>query len=221
MDQHLDEPTTPDGDLDCDTAREFISASADGELDTHNERRLGVHLDGCVECTAYAERVASLTRSVRLRPLEASPQFVDRVLARSATARLGRGAWLRPALAWCGIVLAVQAVPPLVFAELDGAATHVARHVGASALALAIGFLFVAWRPQRAAGLLPFVAALLATTLVGAVLDTVNGERSALAEATHLAELVGLVLLWMVAGSPGWERLRSLVPASGSVREVS
>ena len=153
--------------------------------------------------------MAALNRSVRLRPADTRPDFVERVMIRADSARLGRGAWVRPALAWCGVVVAVQAVPPLLFADLDGAATHIARHVGASASALAIGFLFAAWRPHRAAGMLPFVAALLATTIVAAMLDTVSGERSALAESVHVAELVGLVLLWMVAGSPGWERVRS------------
>jgi hypothetical protein len=48
---------------------------------------------------------------------------------------------------------------------------------------------------------------LLLTTLVSTVLDTIDGNRSALAEAVHVVEIVGLVLLWMVAGSPGWDRL--------------
>jgi hypothetical protein len=37
-----------------------------------------------------------------------------------------------------------------------------------------------------------------------AVFDLLDGGRSALAESTHLAELIGLTLLWMLAGSPGW-----------------
>ena len=35
--------------------------------------------------------------------------------------------------------------------------------------------------------------------------------RTPLAETVHLTELVGLVLLWMIAGSPGWERLTTRV----------
>lgn len=221
VDQHRDDRTDsfdPSGELSCSTARELISAAADDELDQTRRFAMSAHVDGCSECAAYADDVALLTRSVRLRPLDVQPDFVERVMARSAGARLGRGAWLRPALAWCGVVVAVQAIGPLVFAEMDGTPTHVARHVGASALALAIGFLFVAWRPQRAAGLLPFGAALLAATLVGVVLDTAAGNRSAIAETTHLAELVGLVLLWLVAGSPGWERVRGGVAALRSGR---
>lgn len=195
--------------VSCDRAEEMISAAADDELDRAEVQRLDGHLAGCADCAAFADSVAALNRSVRLRPVDTRPDFVERVMIRADGARLGRGAWVRPALAWCGVVVAVQAVPPLFLAELDGAATHIARHVGASALALAIGFLFAAWRPHRAAGMLPFVAALLATTIVAATLDTVTGERSAVAESVHVAEIVGLVLLWMVAGSPGWERVRN------------
>ena len=186
----------------------LISAATDDELDRDERVRLDEHLGGCVSCRAHADAIASLTRTVRLRSAEYEGDFVNRVINRSRPVRLGRGAWLRPALAWCGVVIAVQSVRPLVFAQLDGVPTHIARHVGASALALAIGLLYAAWRPHRAFGLLPLVAALLLTTLVSTVLDTIDGNRSALAEAVHVAEIVGLVLLWMVAGSPGWDRLR-------------
>ncbi len=204
--------------LDCDLARELISADADGELRSGDRLRLAAHLDGCAACETYAQRVARLTRQVRLRPAIAEPDFVDRVLARSRPPRLGRGGWLRPALAWCGLLIAAQSVRPLLFGELDGTPTHVARHVGASALALGVGLLYAAWRPHRAFGLLPLVSALLVTTLFGTVLDTAAGDRSAAAEAVHLAELVGMVLLWMVAGSPGWDRLTGLRPGRHSRR---
>jgi len=78
-------------------------------------------------------------------------------------------------------------------------------------VALAVGLLYAAWWPLRAFGLLPLVVALLATTLLGAVLDTTDGSRAALDEAVHLIELIGLVSLWMVAGSPGWDRVRERV----------
>ena len=192
----------------CEEFRELASAAADDELASDDERRLSTHVDECAACTAYVDRLASLTRAVRLRPAATGVDLTERILSRSRPPRLGRGGWLRPALAWIGIVIAVQSVGPLVFGELDGTPTHVARHVGASAIALAIGLLYAAWRPTRAFGLLPFVAALFGATVVATVLDTATGDRSATAEAVHLAELVGMVLLWFVAGSPGWERLR-------------
>lgn len=193
--------------MSCETARELVSAASDDELRGADRLRLADHLDGCSGCEAYAEHVAQLTRQVRLRRIAPSPDFVDRVLSRSRPPRLGRGGWLRPALAWCGVVILVQGLRPLVFGELDGAPTHIARHVGASAVALAVGVMYAALRPHRAYGLLPLVGALLATTLVSTLLDTASGNRNALAETVHLAELVGMVLLWLVAGSPGWDRL--------------
>jgi len=192
----------------CADARVLISAEADDELRRDERRALEGHLAACPACRDRMDAVASLTRSVRLRSAEFEAQFVRRVLDRSRPARLGRGGWLRPALAWFGIVIAIESVRPLVFGEIDGAPTHIARHVGASGLALAIGLLYAAWRPHRAFGLLPFVAALLATNVLSTVLDTVSGDRSALSEAFHMLELGGLVVLWMVAGSPGWERVR-------------
>lgn len=186
----------------------LISAATDDELSGDEQLQLDAHLEWCSSCRAHADAVASLTRTLRLRSAEFERDFVTRLMTRSRPARLGRGGWLRPALAWCGAVIAVQSIRPLVLAEVDGAATHIARHLGASTLALAIGLLYAAWRPHRAFGLLPFVAALLATTLVSAVLDTIDGNRSAMAEAVHVMETIGLVLLWMVAGSPGWDRVR-------------
>lgn len=197
-------------DLDCATAREHISADADRQLERPEVERLEAHLDGCDDCAHFADRVTTLTRSVRLRTASIDVAFVDQVMARSQPARLGRGGWMRPALAWVGLVIAAQSVAPLVFGEIDGTPTHVARHVGASTLALAIGLLYVAWRPHRAFGLLPFAAALFATMVAGAVFDTIGGNQAAMSELVHLGELVGLVLVWMIAGSPGWDRVERI-----------
>lgn len=118
---------------------------------------------------------------------------------------------MRPALAWCGLLVAAQSIAPLVFGDADGAPTHVARHVGASSLALAVGFVYIAWRPHRAFGMLPYVGALLAAMAIGAAIDVLGGDRSPLSEAVHLSESVGMVLLWMIAGSPGWDRVERTV----------
>ena len=115
---------------------------------------------------------------------------------------------MRPSLAWVALVLLGQNIAPLVFGQADGAETHLARHLGAFGVALAIGFAYVAWRPHRAFGMLPFVAALVVSMLASTGFDLLDGGRSALAETTHLAELVGLGLLWMIAGSPGWRGWR-------------
>jgi predicted anti-sigma-YlaC factor YlaD len=211
--------------LTCAFARELLSAAADDEVGRVDGRRLDVHLAACVDCRRYDDRLAVLNRAVRVRPVSIEADFVGRVMQRSRPPRLGRGGWLRPALAWCGVLIAAQSVQPLLFGDFEGTPTHVARHLGAFALALAIGLLYAAWRPHRAFGLMPVAGALLLTTTAGAILDTVSGDRSAFAEVVHLSEFVGMVLLWLVAGSPGWERfrdgVRSLRPGRGVVRTTS
>ncbi len=160
---------------------------------------------GALGCASFAERLALVDRRVRLRPAEPVPDLVMAVTSRVRPAVLGRGGWMRPGLAWVAVVLFAQNVAPLVFGETQGAETHLARHLGAFGVALAIGFAYVAWRPHRAFGMLPFVGALVVSMLASTGFDLADGGRSALAEASHLAELAGLALLWMIAGSPGWD----------------
>jgi predicted anti-sigma-YlaC factor YlaD len=207
--------------MDCISARELISAAADDELAPSQRHLLDGHLDHCADCSLHADRVAGLTRLVRLRPAEPVPDLVLRVLDRARPARLGRGGWLRPALAVVAVVLGTQSISPLVFGDVAGAPTHVARHLGAFALALALGLLYAAWRPHRAFGLLPFAAALVFTTLTGAAFDVAAGSSTALAEAVHVTELIGLVLLWMIAGSPGVERVTALARSTRRASNVS
>lgn len=187
----------------CGAARDLLSARLDGEATGDERRRLAVHLDSCAACRAHAGALEELTRRLRVRPAEDVPDLVATVTARVRPARLGRGGWMRPALAWVAVVMFVQSVPALVLGDLGGTDTHHARHLGAFGVALAIGFAYAAWRPHRAFGMLPFTAALVGTMLVALVADVLGSRRSAVSEIVHVTELVGLVLLWMIAGSPG------------------
>ncbi len=131
------------------------------------------------------------------------PDLRPAILARSRPAVLGRNGWMRPALAWVAVVLVLQNAAALVAGRMDGVEVHLARHLGAFGVALGVGLAFVAWRPHRAYGLLPFAGALIATKMVSAAFDVVENGRSAVSEISHLAELAGLWLVWMIAGSPG------------------
>jgi predicted anti-sigma-YlaC factor YlaD len=190
--------------MNCDTAGELLSARLDGELGPDESARLDLHLVSCQACHRLEAQMASLDRLVRVRPAEPVPDLVADVVARVRPARLGRGGWMRPALGWVALVLFLQSLPALVLGESTGADTHPARHLGAFGAALAIGFAFAAWKPHRAFGLLPFTAALVGTMVVAAAMDVIDGGSTALAEAAHVTELVGLGLLWAISGAPGW-----------------
>jgi anti-sigma factor RsiW len=200
-----------DASADCDGFLELLSARVDGELDAANEKHLTSHLEHCAGCILAAEQFSALTRRVRLREADRVPDLATTVMSRARPARLGRGSWMRPALAWVAVVMGYQSIGPLLTANVGGVETHAARHLGAFALALAVGLAYVAWRPHRAFGLLPFAMALMVTTLLAAAVDVWTQRSNALAESVHITELIGVTILWMIAGSPGWERCRSVL----------
>jgi hypothetical protein len=47
--------------------------------------------------------------------------------------------------------------------------------------------------------------------LAGAVFDVLGGDRSAWSEVVHLEEFVGMALVWLIAGSPGRDRVERFV----------
>jgi predicted anti-sigma-YlaC factor YlaD len=190
--------------VNCDDAREALSAATDGEATLAERRALDDHLLGCGPCRTYASRLEVVDRMVRVRPAEPGPDLVGAVTAGGAARGITRVGWMRPALGWLAAVLLVQSLPALVAGQTSGADPHLARHLGAFGVALAVGFADAAWRPHRAAGLLPIVVALVATMVAGTVFDLVEGGRRPLQESVHLPEIIGLVLVWMIAGAPGW-----------------
>ena len=113
-----------------------------------------------------------------------------------------RTRFLRISLAVIAVIQLTMAVPALVLGDDAGLPTHVARHLGSFALALGVGLLVVAWKPERAAGVLPVIAALVVCLLASSLIDIVSGRAAPGAEVSHAPELVGLVAVWLLARTP-------------------
>jgi predicted anti-sigma-YlaC factor YlaD len=186
--------------MECTKVREACSAVLDSEPANVPTSVIAGHLRTCESCRAFATdaRAMRAVLSAGAVPMtDLAPQ-----IATATRARRGRGfdlaVFLRLGLVAVAVAQLALALPGLVFGTDEGAPIHIAHEVGAWDLALAVGFLFAAWRPLRAVGLLPFVAALSAGLIGTAVLDVADGRANSLMETTHLLELVGTVLLWML-----------------------
>jgi predicted anti-sigma-YlaC factor YlaD len=142
------------------------------------------------------------------------PDLSAPILARIAQERGDAGERrdlpVRLVLAALGVLQLALSLPALVLGEDAGLPVHTARHLGSFGVALAVGFLYVAWRPPRVSGLLPVMTALVACLVGTSVADVVGGTTPAITEAQHLAEIVGVATMWLLA-HPNPARPRRIV----------
>jgi predicted anti-sigma-YlaC factor YlaD len=188
--------------MNCDTARAAISARLDGEDLGVDAAALDEHLARCIACRAFVRDAESMHRELRLGEAPAVPDLTAPILSAIGAHDHRRPAHervLRGILVAVGLMLIVAAVPALVLGDDAELPVHAARHLGSFDLALAVGFLFAAWRPARVAGLLPVVVALVACLVGTSVLDVLDGHTGALPETQHVIDIVGLVAAWLLA----------------------
>lgn len=208
----------------CRPTQEYVSAGLDGYADAGlDDMQIEVlvdHLARCAGCGEWEAGVVALHRSVRLRPADPVPDMTDAILARVTPPAKHRLTFLRWSLAWIAVIGIAQSVPDLIFGSDPGATTHVARHLGSMTLALFVGFLYAAWRPHRAIGLLPVAGALAASMLVTAVVDISSGATAVMGESIHFVDFAGVVLLWMLAGSPRPQKPKGFRSISGAADPV-
>lgn len=104
-------------------------------------------------------------------------------------------------------LLAVAAVQIVVFAigdlAADGADAHGRRHLGAFAIAYAVGLFSVVWRPARARTMLPVGLVLVTALAITAIVDVVGGRTPIVSEALHLSELASVGLVWWMTVRSG------------------
>ncbi|MCU1358391.1 MAG: hypothetical protein JWM89_3809, partial [Acidimicrobiales bacterium] len=105
----------------------------------------------------------------------------------------------RWALLAVGLIQLLLALPPILLGREAGASVHLAHELGAWDLALAVALVLVAFRPERAPGLVPFALALVGAMVVTAAVDVLRHRAQLPAESHHLLNLAGAWLLWSIA----------------------
>ena len=143
---------------------------------------------------------------MRVVATEHAPDLAPTIMAainaeRVAKARRFDPQALRVGLITLAVVQMLLAMPVLLFGRDAGAPVHVAREVGSFDFALAVGFFFVGWRPARAYGMLPLVAALVGCLAITTGVDLVRGTATLLNESAHLLDVMGLAAVWELARS--------------------
>lgn len=207
-------PNPPTGRLaeddDCAAARAALSAEVDGETEPAMTEAIAEHLADCQYCAVWQESVHRLTRRVRLTSARAlpdrTPQLLAAVLADQSARRPARRAYrfTRWGLAVAAAAQLVIIIPALILGDAGaGVPVQASHELGAFNLALAVGFLAAALRPARARGTLPLVGAATGLLVVLAIIGSVLGQTTLLAETPHLIAVAGWALLAVPArGTP-------------------
>jgi predicted anti-sigma-YlaC factor YlaD len=188
--------------MNCTTARAAISARLDGEDLGVDPVSLDGHLAQCPACRAFRRDAEAMHRDGRLAEAPEVPDLTAPILASIGQESRRQPAHeyaLRITLVVVALVQIIAAVPALLLGDDAGVPVHAARHIGSFDLALAIGFLFAAWRPSRLPGLLPIATALVACLVGTSVLDVLDGRTGAFTETQHAVEVIGLVAAWLLA----------------------
>ncbi len=194
--------------MSCHRYRIAISALVDGEAAVVSEAAVDRHVQGCAACARFRDESLALRRLARFDTAPHVPDVRARVFGVIADERrAARPSAVRLGLAAIAIVQLVASLPALVLGEDAGLPAHTARHLGSFGAALAIGFLFAAWKPERVAGILPVAAALVLFLVGSSAVDVAVGRTAVVGELGHGTEVAGVLLLWLMAGAPGARHL--------------
>jgi predicted anti-sigma-YlaC factor YlaD len=185
--------------MTCDPWREALSARADGEAPTIDVRLLDAHVATCASCREFAANVHEVRRGAFDVARPARDLSGSVVAAARAADR--RSVWwvLRLGLGVVAVQVLVLSAPALLLGHSHGSDEHAARHLGSFSIAYAIGLLVVSLRPAKARGMLPLAGALAGCLAITAVIDVSSGHAPAITEFQHIPEVVGLVLVWLLA----------------------
>jgi predicted anti-sigma-YlaC factor YlaD len=198
--------------MHCERCREALSALLDGEDPGVDPHLVDQHLNSCVSCRSYERRLDDLHRVSRIRQAEAVPDLSASIMARIAPRAnphdpvLG---WLRSGLTFVGVLLVILSAAILVSNSVENPA-----HLAAWDLAFGGALLIAAWQPERARGLLPMAVLLVASMTAASAIEINDGHDATHGLVFHLAELIGVLLLALLARHRAGRRSARGLPAT-------
>lgn len=194
--------------MDCDIAREALSARIDGEREPIPAARVDEHLAGCEPCRDWQAAAVEQTRLLRRlagrsqlsavqQPATGQPRRPDRPSV----------SWRRWALGGVGLVQLGLATAQGLGADLGvphaATAGHVLNESTAWSAALGVVMVAAAIRPVMAGGLTWVLATFAGFLVLYEVMDTDEGRVTFDRPLTHLPVVAGAVLALLV-----WRRDR-------------
>jgi predicted anti-sigma-YlaC factor YlaD len=190
--------------MDCSQVRGVISADLDGEDLLVAREVLERHLAACPACREYQAAAVALNRRMRVSPAPRVPNLTGPILAAidAEAPEPAAAQGLRLGVAVLGLLQLGLSIPALILGSDAGLPVHQARHLGSFGVALAVGLLVAAWRPERISGLLPLAAVLVLCLVGSAIADTTTGAVAWTAEFPHVVEVLGLLGLWLLNRLP-------------------
>lgn len=191
--------------VDCDLAREALSARIDGEREPAPSARVDQHVAGCADCREWFSAVQQ--QAQRLRELSRPPSVMG-VPAPAARARPARTAvgWLRWGLAATGLVqlglAAAQALGStmgLAHGHGMAGAGHLLNESTAWSIALGLVMIIAARWPATAAGLAGVLVAFVGVLTAYVIVDAAGGHVTLERVLTHSPAVVGAILALLVS----------------------
>ena len=172
----------------------------DGEEPGIEPRLLDAHLASCSECRRFETLIGGGLGAARVQAATSMPDL-SRPMSKVNAAADRAATWsiVRILLAIVAVDVVAFAVRDLLSSSDGDAGVHATRHLGAFSIAYGVGLLVVVVRPARARTMLPVAAVLAGALVVTAVIDLLSGRVPLLGEATHLPELISVLLIWMLA----------------------
>lgn len=185
----------------CDRFREAASARLDGEPIGTSVHTLDAHLASCPDCARWQAEATRLTRLARLETLDvpdlAATITADIVLPTQRVLR--RRLLLRLALVAVGLIQLAIAIPGIAGTGVGMVMSEHAAHEGAAwNIAIGVAFLAAALAPRRAAGLVPLLGTFIVVLVALSVHDFAAGQVPTDRLLTHIAAIIGLLLLLAV-----------------------